>query len=353
MTDFPPIGKIGEEFFSEIIYPRLGFTRPEIIVGPRFGCDNGIVRINDDQVLVVTTDPLSIIPALGLEDSAWLSVHLLASDLVTSGIAPQFVSVDLNLPPHITRKEFEIYWEVFHAECQKLGIAVVAGHTGRFLGCDYTIVGGATLMAVGPAEAYLAPGMARAGDRVVLTKGAAIATTGILTRVFSQKVAEECGAEVQNRAAQYFQKFSIVPDALTAVSIGVRSNGVTAMHDATEGGVFGALYELAASAQCGIRVTKGSIPVSEETKRICALFQLDPYRTLSEGSLTIAVRPEKVQPLLDALASQSILAAEVGELTDSSSGMWIVDEGMEEPLTYYEIDPYWKAYADAIEKGWK
>ncbi len=353
MAEFPPFGKIGKAFFDEVLFPRLGVSRPEVLVGPQHGCDNAVIQLNEEQVMVITTDPLSIIPALGLEDSAWLTVHLLASDVATSGFAPQYAVVDFNLPPDIPAKDFEVYWEAFHAECAALNIAVVAGHTGRFFGCNSTIVGGGMMIAVGPKESYLAPTMAKPGDRIVITKGAAIATTGILARVFPEKIQEVYGADVQQQAALHFRKFSVVTDARVAASVGVHSRGVTAMHDATEGGVFGAIHELASAARCGAVVHKSNIPVSDETKKICELFDLDPYTTLSEGTLVAAVESNRVDAVLDALRAQSIPAVEIGELTPPDAGKWVKDGELREELPYYETDPYWTAYAKAVEKGWK
>jgi hydrogenase maturation factor len=353
-VDFPEFGKVGKVFFDSIIYPKLGARRGEVIVGPRYGCDNAIIKLNDKQVMIVTTDPLSIIPQLGFEDSAWLTVHLIASDIVTSGIPPMYAVLDFNLPPEIKREEFEAYWNKFHLECEKLGISIVAGHTGKFMGCNYTIVGGGTFIAVGDVDKFVSSNMARPGDKLVVTKGAAIATTGILARIFPEKIKETFGEELQLEAKNYFWKFSVVEDALTAVSIGVRDAGITAMHDATEFGVIGGLYELAVSSNCGLYIYKDKIPVSDVTLKICSLFEIDPYISLSEGTLVIAVRRDKVDELIRVLKSKGIEAAEVGYLTDPSEGFWLESEdGSKEELAYPENDPYWIAYANAIKKGWR
>jgi hydrogenase expression/formation protein HypE len=353
VPSFPHIGKIGKEYFDGVVYPHLGRKREEVVIGPAHGCDNAVIKINERQVMVVTTDPLSIIPALGIEDSAWLSVHLLASDLVTSGIAPQYAVFDLNLPVETTSDDFETYWKAIHEECTRLGIAIVAGHTGKFIGCNYTVVGGGMMIGISDKDSYVAPTMARPGDHVIVTKGAAIATTGILARVFPETVARSCGREVQSRCAELFRDFSVVTDALTAARVGLRENGVTAMHDATEGGVFGALHEIATASNCGIRIRRPEIPLASETRQVCSLFDLDPYVSLSEGTLVIAARPEKVSGILSALREKSIRAADVGVFLPPSEGMWVETEAGLGPLVRVEADPYWQAYAQAVEKGWK
>ena len=71
------------------------------------GLDNAVISVGDGRVMVVTADPLSIIPSIGMERSAWLTVHELASDLTTSAVTPQFAVLDYNLPPSLSMDDFE------------------------------------------------------------------------------------------------------------------------------------------------------------------------------------------------------------------------------------------------------
>lgn len=352
MAEFPHLGKIDKRFFDEVIYPRLGASRPEVLTGPQYGVDNAIVRLGHGQVMAVTTDPLSVIPALGFEDSAWLSVHLLASDLATCGLPPAYAVLDFNLPPQMEARDFDVYWRAMHQEFSRLGIAVIGGHTGRYVGSDYTIIGGGMLMAVGPEENYVAGNMARVGDLVIITKGAAIATTSLLARVFPNTIRRHFGTEFLRRAQGFFRQFSVVEDALTAASVGVRDSGVTAMHDATEGGVLGALYELATASGCGLNVQLEAIPMAPETKGICELFGLDPYISLSEGTLVISVRPPHVPRVLAALQARGIQSVVVGEMRSKEEGVTLSEAGRSRPLEPPREDPYWSVFSQAMERGW-
>src|SRR5262250_2906154 len=108
--DVPPLGKLTPEAFSRLVAPHLGGARPEVAVGPRAGHDAAIVRIGAGRVMAVTTDPLSLIPALGPERSARLACHLVASDLWTTGLPPAYASVSFNLPPSLDDGTFALYW---------------------------------------------------------------------------------------------------------------------------------------------------------------------------------------------------------------------------------------------------
>ena len=64
--------------------------------------------------------------------------------------------------------------------------------------------------------------------------------------------------------------------------------GVSAMHDITEGGVFGALWEMAEGAGVGLDVDLKKIPIRQETVELCECFGLNPYILMSSGSMMIA-----------------------------------------------------------------
>jgi hydrogenase maturation factor len=279
-------------------------------------------------------------------------VNLLASDLATSGLAPQYGIFDFNLPAEMPPRAFDQYWRSFHGECRKLGIAIVAGHTGWYQGCDYTVVGGGVLCAVGKRKSYLLSTMAQVGDDVVLTKGAAIETTAVLSRAFPRTVRKALGDELFARATGYLKKVSTVKDSLVAASVGIHEKGVTAMHDATEGGIVAASLELASASNVGIEISLDDVHVSQETSAVCRLFQIDPMTSLSEGSLILTSKPRKTRSVLNALGAKGVQAAVVGSIRPSGSGNHGTYHGRSIQLKYPASDPYWGAFWKATKKRW-
>lgn len=349
MSDMPEIGKISPAIFNDLIFPRLGAKSEQILVGPQHGVDVGIVEIGGKAVSF-TTDPVFIVPEYGLKRAAWFAIHIIASDSVTSGLKPKLLSIDLNLPMEMTKMQLEVVWEVMHQECEKLGIAVITGHTARYENCHYPMVGGATIVGIGELDEYVTPRFCKAGDKIIITKGPAIEATGIFAAMFPKVIEKEYGAEFSRKAQQVFYKMSVVEDALTAVGIGVRENGVTAMHDATECGVWGGLYEVAQAAGLGARVEKEKIVVEEGVQEVCRLFGIDPYASISEGTLIIACKEHKAQKIVNALARKNIKSSIVGELTKQEKGMVLVEKGKERKLEHPIVDPFWRAFYGALEK---
>jgi hydrogenase maturation factor len=339
-NELPDIGKISPEIFDELIFPHLGKKSKSVLVGPKHGVDIGIIDIGGGKVMAITTDPVFIVPEYGFERAAWFAIHILCSDVVTSGLKPSYLSIDLNLPLSMTKEQLEIVWKKIDYECRKMGIAIVCGHTARYTGCEYPMVGGATVISLGKKSEYVTPQMAKKGDLIVITKGAAIEATGIFALAFKDRIIEYFGEQFSRRAEKIFYQMSVVEDALTAASVGTRGKGVTSMHDATECGVWGGLYE----------VEKEKIIVLDEVEKICSKFGMDPYSSISEGTLIITCKEKKVDLLLKKLSQKKIPASVVGEVISEGKGIILVEKGRERNLEHPRVDPFWPAFAKALEE---
>lgn len=341
-----PLGKITPEFFARVISPRLGATRAEVVTGPHVGVDTALVALGLDRVMAITTDPLSVIPAIGLEASARLSCHLLASDMWTSGLAPQYATVSFALPPHMDDAAFERYWGVMSDTWRSLGVAVVAGHTGRYPGCDYSIIGAATVMGTGGWDYALVPGASGDTDRIIITKGCAIEAAAVAGHLIPQEIAKRSGPEMVTRAKALLDSASVVEDCRVLLALGIRERGVTALHDATEGGIFGGLVELARACGHELHVERAKIPLLPEARAACeALGNIDPYWTLAEGALIATVRASRAGAALNLLKARGIPAADVGVVRQGPPRV-IVQEpgGGTTTLDRPQPDPYWAAY---------
>ncbi|UCG92161.1 MAG: AIR synthase, partial [candidate division WOR-3 bacterium] len=261
-----------------------------------------------------------------------------------------YLTIDLNLPMSMTEEALKIVWTTIDEECKKMGMAVVCGHTARYDNCFYPMVGGATVLAVGDIDKYVSPKFARVGDKVIITKGPAIEASGIFATMFPKYLTKKFGDDFANRAQNLFYKMSVVDDAMTAVKIGVRDDGVSAMHDATECGIWGGVYEIAQAAEVGVRIEKEKIVMEECVDEICRLFDIDPYTSISEGTLIITCRATKAEKIVEMLRQNNIKASIVGELIDAKFGMLLVEDGKEKKLRHPKVDPFWKAFYNALQR---
>lgn len=337
-------GKVTAELFERVILSRLGARDPDVLVGPRHGVDVGVVRVANGVAMALTADPVFIVPAYGWERAAWFAVHILASDASTSGLPLRWMAVDLNLPPEITDDELTSLWDAFHRACEGIGVAVVTGHTARYDGCNWPMVGGAVCMASGPEDRFVTTAMARVGDRIVVTKGAAIEATALFAATFPDRLADGVGRDTVEAGDRLFEQMTVVPEATVAREFGVRQAGVTSMHDATEGGVVGGLSEVAAASNVGMRIHLAAIPVRPEVRAICEHTGMDPYTSISEGTLIATVVPQKTEAFVSALTESGVEAADVGEIRPPSDRRVLVTPDGDSTLEHPGLDPFWGAF---------
>ncbi|ELY94504.1 HypE family hydrogenase expression/formation protein [Natrialba taiwanensis] len=331
MTD---LGKIDREFFEQRIAPNLGASRDDVVIGPTHGVDFGVLDIGG-QALVTATDPLSILPALGFERAARFALDLVLADVAVSGVAPSHLSICFTLPETMTDDEFATVWETIHGECRDLGVSVVTGHTARYSDLSHPWVGAATAMGVGEHDTVVRPDGARVGDRLLLTTGPAVEAVGLLSTLFGDDL--DLPADVIADAQDRLDEVYAVRDALTAAA----SGPVTAMHDVTEGGLAGALNEMAAGADARFVVDREAVPVRPGVAEVCERLELDPWAMTSCGSLVIAVDPDAVDAVQTALEDRGTVVADIGRV-ESGSGVTVDGERLEHPRT----DPSWAAYAE-------
>jgi hydrogenase maturation factor len=114
--------------------------------------------------------------------------------------------------------------------------------------------------------------------------------------------------------------------------------------------VWGGLFEVAQASGLGARIDKDKIIMEESVAEVCKLFGIDPYASISEGTLIIACKAHKAEAVVKALAAKKIKSSIVGELTKPEQGMILVEKGKEKPLVHPIVDPFWRAFYGALEK---
>ncbi len=345
-------GKIDSTLFGEIIAGRTGQASDRVIKGPRFGMDTAVIDLGNGDGLAVSSDPLSLIPSLGLRESAWLSVHLLSNDMATTGFAPQFAQFVFNLPAGLSREDFEEYWEHIHVQCDEIGVSITGGHTAKVPGQESTTPGGGTMFLQAPLDEIVTADGAEPGDRIVVTKEAALTASSILALSFPETVRNECGTEVHERGCENFYRTSALEDALAAARALEPNSQLKAMHDVTEGGLLGGIWEMAKASGCGFRVQDDKLPVGEVPRAICELFEIDPRLCVGAGSMILSVANDRADGLVERLEADSVPAAVVGEMRPAREGFILVEDDAEQSFSFDESDPYWGAYFKAMEAGW-
>ncbi len=345
------LGKIDRDLVEDFIKAKSGSKREEVIVGPGFGIDVSLVDLQGNMAMAMTSDPLSLIPGLGLKESAWLSVQLMANDMATTGFAPMYGQFVLNLPAQFSKKDFQTYWDYIHQFCKEIGLAITGGHTGFIEGQNSTIAGGGTFTSIAPKDQIRISKYAKPGDSILVTKSCAISSSAILAMSFPETVKNKAGTEVFQETRETFYDTSSLKEALTVMN--TNTENITAMHDVTEGGVLGAIYEMAVASNNGALVNNEKLPIGHLQKEVCEIFSLDPRFCIGAGSMIIACRAGSENEIIESLKAENIPCSWVGKFTDPGKGINLECDKQVSRMKYHQTDPYWEAYFKALKSGWK
>jgi hydrogenase maturation factor len=173
-----------------------------------------------------------------------------------------------------------------------------------------------------------------------LTKAAGLEGTHVLANDLADRLVGRVANRLLREARGYAEELSVVPEARLAAEL-----GATAMHDPTEAGVVGALWEMAEASRCGFRVRVSAIPVRDPTRAICEVLGVDPLRLIASGALLIACRDGGA--MARGLRERGVAAAEIGAMTADGDGRLLVyDDGHEEPITRLERDELYRVLDD-------
>lgn len=328
------VGKLDPAKLKQLVLSRLGSQDPRVLLGPNIGEDATVIDL-EDRALVVHSDPITG----AVENIGWLAVNVCTNDIATRGVRPLWILTVLLLPEGVSSAQLRNITSQIDEAAKELGVAVVGGHCEVTPGIDRPILI-TTALGETPRKRFVRTSGAKTGDSVIVTKGAAIEGTAILSQELDSLLQAKIDKKTIERAKQFIKKVSVLKDALTAVEIG----GVHAMHDATEGGIAGGLQEIAWASNVGIIAHENKVPICEETETICRTLEIDPLRTISSGALIIAAHPEKAEEILMTLRGRGIRAGIVGRVVDKKKGIYIVrKDGTRLDLLKPVKEELWKA----------
>jgi hydrogenase maturation factor len=192
------------------------------------------------------------------------------------------------------------------------------------------------MLGVTTRDRLLEPGLARPGNRLLLTKSLALEGTALLANERRQWLLPHLSHEAIDQAADLIRRpgISVAADAEAMLDHG----GVTALHDPTEGGLATGARELGACANVGIRIEANAVPIHPATATMAKVFDLDPLGMLASGSLLVAAEPDAVPGLIAAGKRRGILVTPIGDVTSEDDGYTLVRDADRVPLPNYATD---------------
>lgn len=342
----PKVGKIDLKTFTTFLLQRLGKKDSTVIVPPLTGVDAAVIDIGNDNVLIIAEDPIFSIPKQPLEMFGWYTVHIGASDIAVMGVKPRYMTYSLLMPPETSNADLRTIIDSIHTAALELDISIVGGHTGYYPGFATPTIGGVTVFSVAKKNEYVTPAGAQPGDDVILTKGPAIETVGILAVLREKELQKNYPQKLIDKGKALCKQMTVIQDALIAMETG----GVTAMHDATEGGVIGGLFEIANASNVGMEIDESLFILPEEVSMVCDAFHIDSIAAIAEGSLLITAHSTHSKRIISNLKKQGINASIIGMVTDDKKTRVLKRKnGHTVQLAIPEQDPFWPVFFEGMQ----
>ena len=279
------MGKLPTEDLKKL----LGCIKKDsrVVVGPQLGFDSGVHQIYEDKYLVVSTDPCVGVP----EDwFGWLLINYVASDVALFGAKMEFCTINLLGSPTTEAAVFQKIMEQACKAANELDAAVVTGHTGTYDSLS-TIVGVCTGYGHVEKDKLLTPGDAKPGDHVVCIKPIGLETAVNLALIHRELTERLFGVQRTKELTKLVTRQSCVKEALLLAE----TEGIHALHDATEGGLTAALNEMAEASSVGFKVDWENILFTKDVHVLRDVYHLSDAQVLSmssTGTILAAVSPE-------------------------------------------------------------
>ncbi|MBT3318669.1 MAG: AIR synthase [Clostridia bacterium] len=295
------IGKLTNEQLKELVLDKLNIST-DALLQSGVGEDCAALDFNG-QACVLSTDPITG----AVDNIGALAVHVSGNDVASSGAQPSAILVTLLVPPDKQIADIQKVIDELIETSAKLGIDIIGGHT-EITDAVTRIVISTTVIGRVDTDKLIKSSGANVGDDIIMTKYAAIEGTYIIASERADDLRDVLSDKDKSDALNLINQISVIHEGMIATH-----NGATAMHDITEGGVFGAVHELCEASNLGCVLNSDNIPILDVTQKICDHFNINPNRLIGSGSMLITTANSKI--MLKALCSQGIKATIIGQTT--------------------------------------
>lgn len=299
------IGKIPENVLKRSVFKKINVKRPEVLIHAGVGEDCAVLAPSEDAI-VLSTDPITGTA----KDIGKLAFHVTANDIASSGAELVGVLLTIIFPPENSEEELKAIMDDISELTGKYNVEILGGHTEVSDAVNQTLV---SVTGVGriAKDKMVATGGLKPKQDLVVTKWIGLEGSSIIAKEKEDILKKSLPKEMIDTMKEFDQFLSVVPESRIAMDV-----GVSAMHDVTEGGIFGALWEMAAASNVGVTVDLKKIPIRQETVELCEVFDLNPYMLISSGTMLIGT--EHGNQLVEILRQAGIHAAVVGYTTESN-----------------------------------
>lgn len=307
-------GKISESQLKRSVLKQLHKDQSLAAVGPMVGGDFAAVEMKEDEMVILSSNPIT-------GDSTKIGRRIVCeaiNDIAVSGATPVGVLCSVLFPTVSNEAQLRELMRDIDVAAKELKIVVLGGHTEVTRAVKEPVV---TLTGVGKIkkDKLVTSAMVEPGMDIILTNWIGLEGTAILAKAKEAELLTRYSAPFINQAKIFEEYLSVVTEAAVAVNA-----GVAAMHNVSQGGIFGALWEMAQASGVGLEIDLKKIPVRQETIEICEYFDVNPYKLLSGGAVLMAAKDGN--QVVRMLEQAGKVATIIGKATDGNDRVLLCED---------------------------
>ena len=274
------VGKLSELILKRSVLNKFRNKREEVLSGAKAGADAAVMLVKGQLVTAVSCSSVEYETLLDAKITMTRAVNSVAAE----GGSPFAVLVSMIVPPETEESRIKSIMEVLEETASSLNVQIAGGHSEVSDKVNMPVF---SVTAYGNCAGELLDSRREKdtlyGQDIVMTGYMALEATGVAAVQHREELSFAPGYLAG--AADYLQELSVVKHAQIALE-----HGSAVMHDLSETGVFGGLWELGEKMQVGMEIEARNIPVHQETIELSEQLEQNPYTMQSAGSLLVVTR---------------------------------------------------------------
>lgn len=323
-------GKLPNDLLEKIVLKYITHKRDDIITGAAVGEDNALVDFGD-EVAILSTDPITG----AIKDIGKLAVHVSCNDVSTSGGTPIGLLLTILAPPETTYADIEGIMKDAGETAKKLDVEIMGGHT-EITDAVNKIVISTTVIGKIKKDKLQIIDKINIGDKILMSKSTAMEGTSILLSDLESYFIDKMDMEKIKEGQEYNKFLSVMEEGRLGGKVGLNY-----MHDITEGGVLGAVWEAQKAINKGVKIYNERIPITDITRELCSILDINPLRLISSGSMLMIASDEQLVSLEKEFKDKEIDLTIIGEVVEE--GVFMETEGEIEVIEAPKSDELYKA----------
>ena len=307
-------GKVSEAVLKRAIIKQITYKGSCVKNGAAVGNDGALFSISKNICNMIVTSTETIIDDYEYQKAR--ALYRAVNNVAAKGGKVLTVQISVTLPDKALESDLRALMKEHIDAAKGLGITISGGHTEVSENVTKPVV---TVTAIGETDRNISFADVEAMDDIVLSKAVALEGTYLLAKKQKDFFLTRFSKSYVEKTSEFIKDISIIKEAEIAVE-----NNVKAMHDLSENGVFGALWEIGAAAKLGLSVDIKKININQETIELCEYFDINPYKIPSSGALLMITKDGA--SLVKALNDQGIQAEVIGKMVEGNDRVIINED---------------------------